>query len=110
LEVPGYFHLHSYLRRASLSARMLRSADSACVSIPAQLVPEPAPGTSLQWRTDLAATQVHWDSWYVGLSELFLRCKAVKGLVLAGIERLDRELTIGQIQVLDYVRSLIALI
>lgn len=78
---------------------MLRSADSASLSIPSQLVPEDAPSVFLKWRTDLTASYVHWDSWYVGLSELFLRCKAVKGLVLAGIERLDKPLTIGQIQV-----------
>lgn len=78
---------------------MLRNPDSACVSIPSQLVPEDPPGVGLRWRTDLAASQQHWDSWYVGLSELFLRCKATKALLLAGIERLDKTLTIGQIQV-----------
>lgn len=36
--------------------------------------------------------------WYLGLSKLFLSLPAPKVLLLAGTDRLDQELTIGQMQ------------
>ncbi|KAK3393008.1 Alpha/Beta hydrolase protein [Podospora didyma] len=51
-----------------------------------------------RWRTDLAATQPFWEGWFVGLSKKFLGAKGGKMLLLAGTDRLDTELTIGQMQ------------
>lgn len=51
-----------------------------------------------RWRTDLAATQPFWEGWFVGLSKKFLGGKGGKMLLLAGTDRLDTELTIGQMQ------------
>ena len=51
-----------------------------------------------RWRTDLAATQPFWEDWFVGLSKKFLEAKGGKLLLLAGTDRLDTELTIGQMQ------------
>jgi protein phosphatase methylesterase 1 len=51
-----------------------------------------------RWRTDLAATQPFWEDWFTGLSRKFLSGKAGKLLLLAGTDRLDTELTIGQMQ------------
>lgn len=78
---------------------MLRNAESACVSIPSQLVPQEAPDVGLRWRTPLAQSYKYWEGWYEGLSDVFIKCRAVKALILAGIERLDKTLTVGQIQV-----------
>ncbi|XP_006815441.1 protein phosphatase methylesterase 1-like, partial [Saccoglossus kowalevskii] len=50
------------------------------------------------WRIDLSRTEKHWQGWFKGLSCLFLSCDVPKILVLAGVNRLDRELTIGQMQ------------
>ncbi|XP_070553572.1 protein phosphatase methylesterase 1-like [Ptychodera flava] len=50
------------------------------------------------WRIDLAKTEKHWLGWFQGLSSLFLSCHIPKMLLLAGVDRLDRELTIGQMQ------------
>ena len=50
------------------------------------------------WRTDLAATQPYWEGWFVGLSKKFLEAKGGKLLLLAGTDRLDKELMIGQMQ------------
>jgi protein phosphatase methylesterase 1 len=50
------------------------------------------------WRTDLAATQPFWEGWFVGLSKKFLQARGGKLLLLAGTDRLDKELTIGQMQ------------
>ena len=50
------------------------------------------------WRTDLAATQLYWRGWFVGLSRKFLAAEGGKLLLLAGTDRLDKELMIGQMQ------------
>lgn len=50
------------------------------------------------WRTDLAATRPFWEGWFVGLSRKFLAARGGKLLLLAGTDRLDTELTIGQMQ------------
>ena len=37
------------------------------------------------WRIDLTKTECHWKDWFVGLSNLFLRCTTEpKILILAG--------------------------
>ena len=48
--------------------------------------------------TDLAATQPFWSDWFVGLSAKFLSARGGKLLLLAGTDRLDKELMIGQMQ------------
>lgn len=50
------------------------------------------------WRTQLDKSEVYWRGWFVGLSAAFLRCNVAKVLVLAGVDRLDRELMIAQMQ------------
>ncbi|KAK0170164.1 hypothetical protein PV328_010761 [Microctonus aethiopoides] len=50
------------------------------------------------WRIDLAKTEQYWSEWFKGLSSAFLNVSAPKMLLLAGIDRLDRELTVGQMQ------------
>ena len=50
------------------------------------------------WRIDLATTESHWKGWFQGLSSLFLSSRVPKVLILAGTDRLDKELTLGQIQ------------
>lgn len=50
------------------------------------------------WRTQLGQSQIYWEGWYKGLSDLFLKHSAPKVLVLAGTDRLDKTLTVGQMQ------------
>ncbi|KAG8038856.1 hypothetical protein G9C98_003163 [Cotesia typhae] len=50
------------------------------------------------WRINLSKTENHWSGWFKGLSTAFLNAPAPKLLLLAGIDRLDRELTVGQMQ------------
>ncbi|OXU17161.1 hypothetical protein TSAR_011490 [Trichomalopsis sarcophagae] len=50
------------------------------------------------WRIDLAKTEKFWNEWFHGLSSAFLEIAAPKMLLLAGVDRLDRELTVGQMQ------------
>ncbi|XP_074529013.1 protein phosphatase methylesterase 1 isoform X1 [Halichoeres trimaculatus] len=50
------------------------------------------------WRVELSKTEKYWEGWFRGLSALFLTCPAPKLLLLAGVDRLDKDLTIGQMQ------------
>ncbi|XP_042368675.1 protein phosphatase methylesterase 1-like [Plectropomus leopardus] len=50
------------------------------------------------WRIDLSKSEKYWDGWFRGTSNLFLGCNLPKLLLLAGIDRLDRDLMIGQMQ------------
>jgi len=73
-----------------------RNMESARISIPSQLCR--AAGDQLVWRTDLRGSERFWRGWFEGLSELFLRIRAARLLILAGTDRLDKPLTIGQMQ------------
>lgn len=50
------------------------------------------------WRIDLGKTEPYWKGWFQGLSQKFLSCEVPKMLLLAGVDRLDKDLTIGQMQ------------
>ncbi len=50
------------------------------------------------WRIDLAKTEPFWQGWFTGLSKLFLSTTVPKVLLLAGVDRLDKELSIGHMQ------------
>jgi protein phosphatase methylesterase 1 len=50
------------------------------------------------WRIDLGKTEPHWTGWFTDLSNKFLSVQASKMLVLAGVDRLDKDLTVGQMQ------------
>ncbi|KAK3397475.1 Alpha/Beta hydrolase protein [Sordaria brevicollis] len=102
-------------------SRTIRNSTSARTSVPGLLAPveelqreqlrqpstgmpatETTEGTAAakpwRWKTDLAATQPFWEDWFVGLSKKFLEARGGKMLLLAGTDRLDTELTIGQMQ------------
>ncbi|WVW86010.1 hypothetical protein I302_108048 [Kwoniella bestiolae CBS 10118] len=85
-----------------LSSNTLRDTEAARVSVPSFLIPDPSNtssgGEKQIWRTDLLATEPYWEEWYRGLSQRFLQAKCARLLVLAGQERLDKELMVGQMQ------------
>jgi len=80
-------------------SRTIRNPLSARVSVPALLAHTADDSSSpWGWRTDLEKTQPFWEGWFVGLSKKFLEAKSGKLLILAGTDRLDKELMIGQMQ------------
>ncbi|KAK1056025.1 Protein phosphatase methylesterase 1 [Friedmanniomyces endolithicus] len=79
-----------------IRSRTIRNSESAHASVPG-LFSETASG-DFAWRTDLAATAPYWDEWFTGMSRKFLAGRGAKELILAGTDRLDRELMIGQMQ------------
>ncbi|XP_067136169.1 protein phosphatase methylesterase 1-like [Centruroides vittatus] len=58
----------------------------------------PIRNNQFTWRIDLSKTEKYWGGWFEGLSEMFLSSSVPKLLLLAGVDRLDKVLTIGQMQ------------
>ncbi|CAL9115341.1 unnamed protein product, partial [Musa acuminata var. zebrina] len=81
----------------SVKGGPLRNIESSRVSVPSTLVYDDSK-KCYTYRTPLEKTERYWKGWYEGLSEMFLSCPVPKLLLLAGTDRLDRSLTIGQMQ------------
>lgn len=85
-----------------LRTRTLRNPTSAAVSVPSLLTPTQAKApnpAALTWLTPLTLTSPYWPSWFTGMSSAFLSARgAAKLLILAGTDRLDKDLMIGQMQ------------
>nr|GMD66597.1 protein phosphatase methylesterase 1 [Ipomoea batatas] len=81
----------------SVKGGTLRNIDSARISIPSTLIFDDSK-KCYTYRSRLEETEQYWRGWYEGLSEKFLSSAVPKLLLLAGTDRLDRSLTIGQMQ------------
>lgn len=81
--------------RYVVRAGHVRNVSSARLSVPRELQLR---GKSWVWRTDLARSSNFWKGWFAGLSQMFLSVPGAKMLVLAGIDRLDKDLMIAQMQ------------
>ncbi|GAA5876754.1 hypothetical protein JCM8547_002037 [Rhodosporidiobolus lusitaniae] len=84
-----------------LQSRTINNPQSARLSVPPLVMPSASSSEGEEeyvWRVDLAETEPYWRGWFTGLSAKFLACRAAKLLLLAGTDRLDRELLIGQMQ------------
>ncbi|KAK9469414.1 Alpha/Beta hydrolase protein [Lipomyces arxii] len=81
--------------RWHVKSHTVRNVDSARVSVPPIVQQQDA---KFVWVTNLAATEPYWHDWFADLSNQFLTARTGKMLVLAGTDRLDRKLTIGQMQ------------
>jgi protein phosphatase methylesterase 1 len=93
---PRSFASPAQAVRWVLDSGGLRSQESARVSVPAQLKRDEE--QQWVWRTDLGATSDYWQGWYDSMSTRFLAIPLPKMLILAGMDRLDTPLTIGQMQ------------
>ncbi|KAF8071567.1 Alpha/Beta hydrolase protein [Lyophyllum atratum] len=78
--------------------KTIRNPHSARISVPSILLVDPTLPQPYKWRTPLRSTAPYWLSWFKGLSSTFLQTRAARILVLAGADRLDNELMIGQMQ------------
>ena len=83
-----------------MTAGGMKNPESAQASVPTLLLHQKEGDTTkpFVWRTNLAATLPLWPSWFEDLDAKFIACPASKMLVLAGTDRLDKELTIAQMQ------------
>ena len=77
----------------------IQTLDSARISVPPLVKEEEIGGkTVFTWKTNLMASEKYWKEWFNGLTQSFLDVKVPKILMLAGAERMDKELTIAQMQ------------
>jgi protein phosphatase methylesterase 1 len=83
-----------------IRTRTLRNPQSARASVPSLLVQTPEGRWT--WKTELGGTKPFWENWFAGMSAKFLGGKGAKLLMLAGTDRLDKELMIGQMQGMVY--------
>ncbi|CAA0837679.1 esterase/lipase/thioesterase family protein [Striga hermonthica] len=81
----------------SVKGGSLRNVESARVSIPSTVVYDES-RKCYTHRARLEKTEQYWRGWYEGLSDKYLSSPVPKLLLLAGTDRLDRALTIGQMQ------------
>ncbi|SMY24538.1 unnamed protein product [Zymoseptoria tritici ST99CH_1A5] len=81
-----------------IRSRTLRSPQSADISVPSLLIPDSTNSDRLVWHTDLSLMSSFWPDWFTGMSSSFLTGRGAKLLILAGTDRLDKELMIGQMQ------------
>lgn len=82
------------------STQLVKNTQSARISIPSQIrqrESDPNQG-SWEWKLDLIKTEPFWHGWFEGLSSAFLSAPCPRLLVLAGTDRLDKTLLIGQMQ------------
>lgn len=98
---PPHFVDHVGAIKYGISSGQVRDKRSARVSMPAQVhevMDKYINKPKMVWRTDLMATKQYWTEWFTGLTQQFLDVKAKKMLFLAGSERMDKELSIAQMQ------------
>lgn len=50
------------------------------------------------WRANLEESEQYWAGWFTGMSSAFLTTSHFKLLFVAGVDRLDKDLIIGQMQ------------
>lgn len=75
----------------------MRSAQGAAVSVPPLLKQNDETGL-WHWRTDLRKMEAVWGGWFKGLDEAFVSLPCAKMLCTANAERLDKALTVAQMQ------------
>eukprot|EP01026_Neomeris_dumetosa_P040743 TRINITY_DN33711_c2_g1_i1.p3 TRINITY_DN33711_c2_g1~~TRINITY_DN33711_c2_g1_i1.p3 ORF type:complete len:145 (-),score=21.91 TRINITY_DN33711_c2_g1_i1:143-577(-) len=95
---PKQFPSISSAIKWSIQSGQSKNKLAAALSIPSQLCQQQNDSQRYIWRTDLYASQQYWKGWYQGLSDTFLSLKVPKVLILAGTDRLDKTLIIGQMQ------------
>ena len=78
----------------------IKNIESARISVPPLLREDiNNKGTKTYvFKTNLMESKPFWNEWFIGLTKAFLSCNIPKTLMLAGIERMDKDLTIAQMQ------------
>eukprot|EP01083_Nonionella_stella_P038626 105055_1 len=93
---PKSFDTMEKAIRYCVTSGMIKNYKSAQYSIPPMFV-ENKKG-KYEWRTHVLLSEPFWREWFIGLSGLFLKSPCAKMLMLADTDRLDKPLTIGQMQ------------
>jgi hypothetical protein len=94
---PPEFKSLSSVVQYGVKSGTVKDIESARISMPHQVVSktDDAGNTKYVWRTDLMASKPYWEGWFKGLTKCFLDVRVPKQLLLAGSDRMDKELTIA---------------
>lgn len=92
---PKYFNTGDEAIKYMVKSRTVHNEHAARVSTMSQLHEKDG---KLYWRADLLSSEVWWEEWFKGLNSNFLGCQMPKILILAHADRMDKELTIAQMQ------------
>jgi protein phosphatase methylesterase 1 len=92
---PKYFNTSDEAIKYMVKSRTLQNEHAARVSTMSQLSEQDG---KLYWKTDLLSSEMWWEEWFKGLNSNFLGCQMPKILILAHADRMDKELTIAQMQ------------
>ncbi|CAG8466865.1 11392_t:CDS:2 [Ambispora gerdemannii] len=97
---PDEFRSVEHAIEWNVKSGTIHNLASAKISVPSLVIEEidQSGAKKYVWRTKLEATQQYWEEWFKGMSEKFLSANAAKLLILAGTDRLDKPLTIAQMQ------------
>ena len=78
----------------------IKNINSARISVPPLLKEEisNSGNKTYVFKTNLLESKPYWNEWFIGLTKAFLSCNIPKTLMLASIERMDKDLTIDQMQ------------
>jgi protein phosphatase methylesterase 1 len=84
----------------SVTNGTVRNEKSARVSTPGSLIEKlDKKGQKIfVWRADLSKTKEFWEDWFKGLSKAFLSVALPKLLMMAGTDKIDKELDIALMQ------------
>ena len=98
LSRPPEFKSLASVVQYGVKSGTVKDIESARVSMPDQVIAKIEEGTGIKkyiWRTDLLATKTYWEGWFKGLTQCFLNVRVPKQLLLAGSDRMDKDLTIA---------------
>jgi len=97
---PKQFESEERAIRWCMESGQARNLRAARVSMPSQIRSTDEAGGKkvFKWRINLSKSEPHWVGWFKGTSKLFLSVDPVKILILANVDRLDKELLTGQMR------------
>ncbi|KAA8495910.1 Protein phosphatase methylesterase 1 [Porphyridium purpureum] len=97
---PQHFSSIEDCIKYHVQSNQIRRLDSARVSTSPELSRLSSASAEKQyvWRTNLEQSEPFWRGWFENLSKEFLASDAQKLLILAALDRFDKELTIAQMQ------------
>ena len=92
---PKYFTSEQKAILYMKSSNTIKNLESARISTPPLIE---RMGMKFYWKTNLLQTEKYWQNWFKDLNKNFLTSRLPKVLLLAAPDRMDKELTVAQMQ------------
>lgn len=92
---PASFSSMKEVIKYGLLSGQVKKLESARLTMPDLVVEKEG---QFVWKTDLLGSKDFWKGWFKGMNKAFLDVELPKTLVIASNDRMDKELTIAQMQ------------